>query len=95
MATKSRPQQRPKRRAEPVAGSFPLTEEVRTFEAHLAGWADREGQFVLIKGSDVLGFYPSYDEALGAGYDRLGDGPFLVKQVLPHEPVYQLGRVEL
>ena len=35
---------------------------MRTYEAHLAGWADREGQFVLIKGSDILGFYPGYDE---------------------------------
>jgi hypothetical protein len=94
MATKSRSRQNPKSTAETATDSFPLAEEVRTFDAHLAGWADREGQFVLIKGSDILGFYSSYDEALAAGYDRLGDGPFLVKQIILHEPVYQLGRIE-
>jgi len=77
-----------------VIGDFPLAEEVATYEAHLPGWADREGQFVLIKGRDVLGFYPSYEEALEAGYDQLGLGPFVVKQILADEPIYNLGRVE-
>src|SRR4051794_24056396 len=94
MATKSRPRQNPKKRAEEAAGSFPLAEELRIYDAHLAGWADREGQFVLIKGSDVIGFYPRYEEAMGTAYDQLGDGPFLVKQVLLHEPIYHLGQTE-
>ena len=94
MATKSRPKQNQKKRAEATAGPFPLAEEVRTYEAHLAGWADREGQFVLIKGRDILGFYPRHEEALEAAYDQLGDGPFLVKQILLHEPIYQLGHIE-
>ena len=82
---------RPKQAASP----FPLAEEVKTYEAHLPGWADREGQFVLIQGRDVLGFYPRHEDALEAGYDQLGGGPFLVKQILAHEPIYQLGHVEL
>ena len=94
MATKSRPKRNPTGRAETAAGSFPLAKEVRTYEAHLAGWADREGQFVLIKGDDILGFFPGHEVALEAGFERLGDGPFLVKQVLIHEPIYQLGRIE-
>jgi hypothetical protein len=94
MATKSRPKQNSTTRAETAAASFPLAEEVRTYDAHLAGWADREGQFVLIKGRDIIGFYPRYEEALEAGYERLGDGPFLVKQIILHEPVYQLGQIE-
>lgn len=57
---------------------------MRTYEAHRAAWADREG----------LGFYPSREEASEAAYDRLGGGPFLVKQVLSHEPIYQLGPIE-
>ncbi len=64
-----------------------------TFEAHLPGWADREGEFVLIKGRDVLGFYPNREEALDAGYDQLGTGPFLIKQILADEPVYNLDRI--
>jgi hypothetical protein len=72
-----------------------LAEEVKTYDSQLPGWADREGQFVLIKGQDVLGFYPRDEDALEAGYSRLGSGPFLVKQILLFEPIYQLGRVEL
>jgi hypothetical protein len=94
MTTRSRSGRKSGTKAESATSDFPLTQEVRAFDAHLAGWADREGQFVLIKGNDILGFYPRYDEALAAGYDQIGDGPFLVKQILLHEPVYQLGRVE-
>jgi hypothetical protein len=50
---------------------------------------------VLIKGREVLGFYPRYEEALEAGYDRFEANRFLVKQILMYEPTYQLGRVEL
>jgi hypothetical protein len=78
-----------------VIGDFNLFDEVATFEAHLPGWADREGQFVLIKGRDVLGFYPSREEALDAGYDQLGIVPLLVKQILADEPIYQIRGIEL
>jgi hypothetical protein len=73
-----------------VNGDFKLFDEVATVEAHLPGWADREGQFVLIKGRDVLGFYHCHDDALEAGYDQLGRGPFLVKKILADEPIYNL-----
>jgi hypothetical protein len=95
MTTKSRAKRGKKQVSEATTGDFPLEEEVRTYESHLPAWADREGQFVLIKGPDVLGFYPSDEDALEAGYNRIGAGPFLVKQILVHEPIYQLGRVEL
>ena len=95
MATKSRPKKSPKRGPETTAGPFPLAEEVRTYEANLVGWSDREGQFVLIKGRDIVGFYPRHEEALEAAYDEVGEGPFLVKQILLHEPIYQLGQIEL
>jgi hypothetical protein len=73
-----------------VIGDFPLVEEMTTYEALLPGWADREGHFVLIKGRDVLGFYHCYEDALEAGYDQLGRGPFLVKQILADEPIYNV-----
>jgi hypothetical protein len=95
MVTKNRPKRGPKKRAEATAGPFPLAEEERTYEAQLAGWADREGQFVLIKGGKILGFCPRQEEALEAGYDQLADQPFLVKQILLHEPIYHLGHIEL
>jgi len=95
MSTKSRPKHEKMKEVEAAPSHLPLAEEVETYQAQLPGWADREGQFVLIKGRDVLGFYPRHEDAFEAGYDRLGGGPFLVKQILVHEPIYQLGHVEL
>jgi hypothetical protein len=95
MTTKGRPTQARKDEAKASTSPFPLTQDLNTYEAHLPGWADRQGQFVLIRGRDVLGFYPCHDDALEAGYDQLGSGPFLVKQILAHEPIYQLGQIEL
>jgi hypothetical protein len=95
MTTKNRTKQGLKKKVETNGGSDPLAEEVTTYESHVPGWADREGQFVLIKGREVLGFFPRYEEALEAGYDRFEASRFLVKQILMREPIYQLGRVEL
>jgi hypothetical protein len=95
MATKRRPKPDQKMSAEATVDPFPLTEEVRTYEAHLPGWDDRDGQWVLIKGRDVLGVYPRYEPALEAGYKRFGAGPFLVKQILRREPIYHVGNIEL
>lgn len=95
MTTKSRAKRIPKTVTEAAVAPFPLAEEVRTYDALLADLADREGQFVLIKGREVLGFYQRHEEALEDAYERLGGGPFLVKQILLHEPIYQLGQIEL
>lgn len=60
-------------------------EEVRTYESLVAQWAEHEGQFVLIRGTDVIGFYPSYEEALTAGYERFGVATFFVREVSPDQ----------
>ena len=95
MTTKGRIHKNQRKKAAATGGTFPLVVEVETYESRLRGWADREGQFVLIKGRRVLGFYPGTEAALEAGYDQFGDEPFLVKQILQHEPIYQLGHVEI
>ncbi len=95
MPTKSRSKKDQKTRNAATAGSFPLMEEVTTYDANLAEWSDREGQFVLINHRDVLGFYARYEEALKAGYERLGNETFLVKQISRHEPIYQVEHIEL
>ena len=95
MAKQARNRAVRKKRAETVDDSFPLVEEVRTYESHLPGWLGREGQFVLIKGRQVLGFLPMYELALAAGYRQLGNVDFLVKQIARFEPIYNLGNVDL
>jgi hypothetical protein len=73
----------------PRAASFHREQTV--YEANLSLWLpDHEGQYVLIKGEDIGGFYDSRDEALAAGYSRFGIGPLFVKRVSPSEPVYHI-----
>lgn len=59
-------------------------EEKRTFEALRAELAERShGQFVLIKRDRLLGVYPTWQEAVSAGYDLVeaGLGGFLVRPI--------------
>ena len=95
MSKKARNQEPLKKGTEVIGKPFPLAEEVRTYETHLSEWLDREGQFVLIKGHEVVGFYASRDEALEAGYERFRAGPFLAKRILRHETVYHVSNIEL
>lgn len=55
-------------------------------------WLQRHsGEYVVMKGTNVLGFYPAFDEAYAAGASAWGTGTdFLVRQVLPHEPVFEV-----
>jgi hypothetical protein len=68
-----------------------LNREQAVHEANLPRWlSEHEGEYVLIKGDQVAGFYESRDEALTAGYSRFGIGPLFVKQVSPSEPVHHI-----
>ena len=65
-----------------------LETELATFQrelpALLADPANR-GTFALVHGESVAGCFPTFDEALAAGYERFGLAPFLVKEVTDHE----------
>ena len=72
----------------------PLAEETRTYEANVAQWAEAHaGEFVLIRGTDVVGFYETSDQALSAGYQRFGIVPFFVKQVSRQEQAHFVSRL--
>lgn len=80
-----------KRRTTRGSRLLALQREQAVFDAHLSSWlSDHEGEYVLIKGKIVDGFYESRDDALVAGYSRFGIGPLFVKQVLATEPVYTI-----
>jgi hypothetical protein len=49
-------------------------------------WA--EGQFVVIRGDELVGVERTYGEALELGYRACGLGPWLLKQVLAEEPAH-------
>ncbi len=59
-----------------------LVEEIQTYEAHLSEWAAHDGEYVLIRGSEIIDFFETYDKALSAGYEQFGLVPFLVKKVI-------------
>jgi hypothetical protein len=60
--------------------------------------AHYEGQHVLIKGDEFAGAFTTEEEAYGAGIDRFGNEPFLIKKVtkeeeMVHLPAYTLGLI--
>jgi hypothetical protein len=60
-----------------------LAVERRTLQSSLPGLlASDAGRYVLIHGSEIVGIFPSEDDALGAGYERFGvQGVFLVQRI--------------
>lgn len=65
-----------------------LEQESKFFNDNVANWvAEHLGQFVLISGTEVIGFYKTIDEAFAEGGKRFGLGDFFVKQILTAEQV--------
>src|SRR4051794_30704066 len=49
-----------------------------------------EGEFALLKGEEVVGLYPTRDNALRAGYHKFLLEPFLVHAIRTEEPLLRL-----
>lgn len=49
-----------------------------------------QGHFVLIKGRELYGTFHTFEDAYKAGLEKLGNVPFLIKQVLDVEPVQHI-----
>ena len=72
----------------------PLAEESRTYQAGAEQWAEEHaGEFVLIRGTEVVGFYATNEQALTEGYKRFGIVPFFVKQVSRSEEAHFVTRL--
>ena len=67
-----------------------LAIELDYFSQHKAEWLEHKtGQYVVIKESGLLGFYPNFESAYRAGALCYGlETDFLVKQILEYEPVF-------
>jgi hypothetical protein len=67
-----------------------LAIELGYYAQHAPEWvAQRAGEYVVIKNSEVLGFYPDFEAAYRAGAGTYGtETDFLVKQILEYEPVF-------
>lgn len=65
-----------------------LDREARVFDQNVEEWRRTHlGQFVLIKGDQVIDFYPSLEQAFRAGTGRFGLEPFSVRQIVPMDVV--------
>lgn len=76
---------------------LPLEAEMVFFEEHRALWIQQghEEQWVAVKGRDFLGFFDSMTDAYAAGVIRIGNEPFLIKQVLREDPIAIVQRARL
>ncbi|NQU19864.1 MAG: hypothetical protein HQ567_01170 [Candidatus Nealsonbacteria bacterium] len=54
--------------------------------------AEHEGKFALFCGSEFVGVWDTYEDALQAGYTKAGLQPFLVKQIRGIEQIHFFSR---
>ena len=67
-----------------------LALELQYYNLHKHEWLrEHAGDYVVVKGGEVVGFYSSFEAAYSAGVEAWGARTdFLVRQVLEHEPVF-------
>ncbi len=51
---------------------------------------DHLDKFVLIKNRETFGFFQTEEDALEAGIAKYGIQPFLIKKIVPEEPVLDM-----
>ena len=69
-----------------------LETELATYRSKLPELKDKEGKFVLIRGTEIVDFFSAYDDAIKAGYEKFGLATFLVKQIQLIEQVQFISR---
>jgi hypothetical protein len=67
--------------------SEPLKQELETYERLKESLLSEEGNYAVISGTELLGTYTSYEDALKIGYEKCGLKSFLVKKIQAIEPV--------
>jgi hypothetical protein len=69
-----------------------LSKEIEYYENRKTEWLkSHRNEFVVIKGSTVLGFFPEFHDAYFAGAEKYEiNTDFLVKRVVPREPVFMV-----
>jgi hypothetical protein len=73
-----------------------IAEEFATYRAHLSEMvAEHDGEFVLIKRDEIVGFFPDVSSAFREGRRRFGIVPMLVKRITVNEPVIYIPNVVL
>lgn len=66
-----------------------LQKEYETYKTNLDSlFAKHPSEFVLIKESEIVGTFVSYEDALKIGLEKFGNTPFLIKQIEREEDVH-------
>ena len=68
-----------------------LATELLTYRDRLDELLRHEGQYVLIKGKVVAGFFHDRKSAVAAAIARYGPGPVLIKKIVEREPLRRIG----
>jgi hypothetical protein len=67
-----------------------LETEVEFYNSQKKDWLRHyEGKFALIKGRELLGTYTTWQEAFSDGVQKLGNVPFLIRQVQEKDEIVQ------
>ena len=69
----------------------PLATELVTYRDHLDELLQHKGQYVVIKGQEIAGYFRDRRSAVEAAIAAYGPGPFLVKKVVEKEPIRRIG----
>jgi hypothetical protein len=66
-----------------ASGVTELETELKFFEEHRAELVRKaRGKYALVKADQLAGVYEDPNAAIRAGYERFGNEPFLVKEIL-------------
>src|SRR5438477_12893898 len=69
-----------------LPGPDVLATELATYEANRAELVrEAEGSYVLIKGAEICGIYPTADEAYEAGIEKFGLTGFMMREIREHD----------
>ena len=69
-----------------------LETELNTYRARLPELESHIGEFVLIRGDQVIDFFAAYEDAMKRGYQLFKLDPFMVKQIETLETVHSITR---
>jgi hypothetical protein len=73
----------------------PFAEELITYGKHLDELLAHEGQYVLIKGRQIVGIFPTQRAGIDEAVDRFGGDPAMVMQIAILEPIEVIGNASL
>jgi hypothetical protein len=94
---RSKPLSREWRTYDPAKGEGDQTllEELITYKDHLDELLKRKGDYVVIKGRQIIGIFADRHDAIEKAVDLFREEPALIKRIVAREPIITLGGAAL